>query len=559
MPSIARIYSDKERSKLLRRAQTDLWWLLTEVLDKHWLDEKFHKPKCEELDEARAAYHESLRLKKPSRPLLKLWPRDHGKSQIEEGQIVQDFLCRPDNMGTLYHAIRKLGQDQVVAIGKHFQTNETLRSFLPPELMPAKADKKWASASGFRFKCCPSKDPSMVGDGAGAESTGRHSRIVTCDDIIGLNDILDSQIPKKRDWFQSTVAHVLWTRGGWLRANATRWDEYDLCADWIKSGHWQIQFAPAWVDPETGDPASVRKALAGDAVPTLYTNDELMSKVNKYQMTDYVVSCQLQNSPIADTERAWVADQCEHFIDAKEALSGPGTIFVLSDPAPALVGSMDQRQERLRGDATKNYWSVAVGRIRLNGNRMERVLLDGVHSKEWPTSVGFDVLMQQCDYWRTPYLFHEVYGGLGADHDELALQASQRNGVYLFLEAQGSTLRLPRFANSYALNAKVLRMERLADIAKRGEFLISKGCSEAFLYGDKDKTGFLTQMRKLRIGTGGKTNLVLDDDADVTARLTDSALEQYAPNVQVPMGGIYGEEEAEGESSFQQRTLHCGF
>ncbi|RLB37679.1 MAG: hypothetical protein DRH30_12805, partial [Deltaproteobacteria bacterium] len=96
----------------------------------------------------------------------------------------------------------------------------------------------------------------------------------------------------------------------------------------------------------------------------------------------------------------------------------------------------------------------------------------------------------------------------------------------------------------------------LADRAKRGEFLICDSVPDAFLHGDGDKTGFLTQMRGIRFLAKGRNNLRYDDHGDVVARATDSALQEFAPR---PMqGGQQNDpwEEAE-EENYAPRSRYC--
>ena len=46
---------ERERLRKLRRAQTDLWWLATEIMGFDLLTTDFHKPMMDELDDRRSA------------------------------------------------------------------------------------------------------------------------------------------------------------------------------------------------------------------------------------------------------------------------------------------------------------------------------------------------------------------------------------------------------------------------------------------------------------------------------------------------------------------------
>ena len=52
------------------------------------------------------------------------------------------------------------------------------------------------------------------------------------DDIIGQGTIDDSGLPKIKNWWGSTVKHVIRTDGGWNVGTYTPWDEDELYVDW---------------------------------------------------------------------------------------------------------------------------------------------------------------------------------------------------------------------------------------------------------------------------------------------------------------------------------------
>ncbi len=272
------------------------------------------------------------------------------------------------------------------------------------------------------------------------------------------------------------------------------------------------------------------------------------------EMSDYEFSCQMMNDPLPAHARLW-SEECEHFVSLREA-AGPGVIFVMSDPAPRGVGSISSIKEKERADASKDWWSIAVVKLKVSGQRQEKILLDGIHSQDWSRDEGYDRACDLMVRWGTPYFFEEFYGGFSEDQTEKFVARARLKGVSPYLEAHGGRLLLPRFSDSHASGAKNMRFEALCSAARRQEFLICKETvPDDFLYGDNDKIGALPQLRSWRPLTKGRNSLKWDDDGDVLSRCTDSALQAFAPRP-VLVDAFADIEEEEGYGS-PQRSRYC--
>lgn len=510
---------------------------LAKLLGRDLLTEDFHKPMMDDMDRWHDKRRRGLVLKHNG----EIWSRDYFKTTVREVECVRDYLEDPKTTITWWHAVEDKAVEAGVNVGRYFMENEELRK-LRPDMMPSKRMKKWASASGFRFAANKDRAASMRMYGAGSEATGGHSKIGILDDIIGLNDIEDNLMPKKRRWYGSTVSNVIRTRGGVIRMTGTRWDLHDIYSDWLKSSKWNIRVRGCYETEGKPD---------WKGQPVLYTRDEIETKAEK--MTRYEFSCQMMNDPLPEGDRAWNQSQCEHFCTIREA-SGPGRIFVLSDPAPRDAGSLSGTGEKERGDASKDWWSICVVKIVARGQRQQMILLDGVHSQDWSTGQGLDEACRLMSKWGTNLFFNESYGGLGADYSERMFERAKLANVSVYRNKKG---KLPRFNDSHASGAKNHRFEALCDAAREANVLICETVPEDFLHGDGDKTGALTQARQWRALHRGRNTLRFDDDADVWSRCTDSALQEFAPKPDMTGWDPFDVEDEDGHE--QQRTKYLGF
>ena len=490
----------------MHKAQRNLFWLATEILGYKLLSETFHREICDDMDRMR---REGVRRQ------MELWPRGHYKTTIQIARIVQDLLWNPDETIFVCHAV----EDEVTKIvgeaGTHFLKNKELRG-LRPEMMPAVNDRRFLKALQFTVKRndYTQRQPSVQGKSTGAEITGAHCNRVYLDDIVGRNTIADSGLPRVKSWFRSTVMPVL-NPGGTILVTGTRWDLDDPYATWLKSKDWICRVRAAM---ETdGKPDYKGK-------PTLLATREIQLRRREMGESDFAF--QYMNDPSPSGDKPWNAEQCEQIIGIKQSddmpgAAGQGSVFVISDPAPAQEGSIRQDGEKFRADGTKDDWAFSVVKIKMHNNLQIGVLLDLSSSKEWTKSAGLDEACRLMRKWNTNKFFNEAYGGLIADYTEEMRKAARRNGVPLYLDVKG---QLPSFKASYGKGAKNQRFSSLCDWAKTGRFYI---CGETVPEGELEK--FLSQARTwLPLPNGRNTNRY-DDSADAVSRITDPALQEYSP------------------------------
>ena len=491
---LARLEKHREESGPRVRAQTDLWWLATEVLGFDKLTESFHKPMLDQMDLMR-----TLRKIGKGSDDLWLWPREHYKTTIRKAQVIQDYLCDPTATVTWWHSVEEHAQEASVAISTALQKNKALRKLFPDGVLPNELAKRFIGSRGFRLKSNRSDDaPSFRAWGQTSEATGGHSRYGYLDDIIAANTIEDSAMPKVRSWYRNTVRNVI-LGSGWLNATGTRWDPDDIYNDWLTSRHWKVV---------------VRAALEMDGKPdykgkpVLFTVSEIRKK--RDEMGEVAFAAQMMNDPSPAGEKPWVPAECEHIITADQG-RGQGFVVVLSDPAPAKVGAFGTDKKREGGDS-KDYWTNAVVKFRAVGDRREIVLLDGSGSQSWGVDEGFSETIRLARKWSANGIAVEKTGQAVAFYMETLRNIARREGV-----------RYRPIDLSMTYKGKNVQFSALADRAKHDEFLICETCEPSFL------DLFLSQARDWRPIMGGRNSLKYDDHANVVSFATDPVFKTYAP------------------------------
>lgn len=501
------LYERMAHDKKIHRQETEkdrclrsLMYLCTEKLGYDKLSESFHGPMLADWDRIDLA-----RFKGQPIDTLDLWPRDHIKTWCERARVLRYYLYDPAWTHTWWHSVEEMAQESAVAIGKVIQTNGAFRSMMPPESLPSRMAKRFVGGSGFALRSNRIGDaPSMRAWGAGSEATGGHSRGATLDDPIGLNDIVDSQMPTKRRWYQATVCNVV-RSDGWKDGIGTRWDRDDLYSDWLRS--------PNWV-------SRVRACLETDGkpdykgTPTYLTMAEIDKK--RHELGSAMFSFQMMNDPSPAGLRAWDPVLCERFVVESEFRGG--ITICLSDPAPAHLGSFKDPQAKAKGYETKNEWAIAIVRLRKVGIRNEAILLDLAGSKDWDLREGYRRIFAMMRKWGCSRLAEEQTG------QAIALYEDTRRAV---AREEGAKYRAVKLAGTYRGQAKKTYFAALCSKAKDDEFLIAETVPPDEL------DPFIEQCRNcVFLGDGFRNNLKLDDRMNVVSFLTDPEVARLTPLIE---------------------------
>ena len=566
----ARVRREEKRREKLERCKKDLWFLLTQVLKRGWnpnvggaespfpgkgLTEELHKPMCGWLDARRSILTSGI-----------FAPRWHHKTEIAIGEIIQEILIDPSVTLGYFHAVDQQASMLVSEVAHHLTQNEELRKLEPIgidddgkayNVLPARNAKKFATADRLtvrrhRF----SRFPTLYGSGSGAEIAGIHMRKAWLDDIIGLRTLENSELPKIKTWFESNLMPVV--DDGMIRVRATRWHIDAIYETWIASKDWHTIVLPSCIPVEYDfmeDPSVIdwtkdklevpieNKLHAGIPIYGPRAYRETQRKKLFYFQANMAgnFASQMQNDPSPASEKPWDASRCEHYMTRREyaALKGRGVRFVLGDPAPAKVGSLDLTGARLRADGSKDKWAWQVVDIRANGQRQEIVWIDGSASREWTKDEGFDEGCRLAKKWGTPFVSVESLGQAIALYEDDMRRAARKAGIGYTPVKLKATYK-----------GKNTQFGALCSRAERGEFFILDTIDE------EHRAATLAQCREWRPLESGRNSLRYDDEANALSFACDPGLQEFAPQ-----GQAYEDPIELWESEMQHargRSRYCG-
>jgi hypothetical protein len=479
-----------------------------DILEYDALSETFHKPMLEEWDrDDLRRFRLYMGLEQPSdAPVdsLDLWPRGHIKTWCLRARVLRYYLWDPKLTVTWWHAVEDEAVASGDAIASQLLLNKNLRALFPIGVLPAMNRKKFFTGGSFRLRGQRIGDaPSLNCLGAGGEGTGKHSVVGVLDDFVGYNDVVDAQMPKKKQFYQATVCNVVMRikdRFGWKDCVGTHWAIDDPYVDWRKSPDWTCR---------------VRACLETDGKPDpngqpVYLSLEQIAKERREQGT-VMFAFQMMNDPSPSGAKPWQPAQCEHYCEMDEA-KGPGWIVALGDPAPRAVGSVGGRDERWRKDGTKNWWANVVVKLRRKGDLRQIIWLDAEQSRDWGLDDGMEHEIKMAMKWRA----HEGYAETTSTpvYRESFIKAKQRLGWRGYIIGSHGDAK-DKLEQTYNANAKNSYMTALCDRAKNNEFLICKSVPQEMV------DELLKQARGFMPLPDGRTGIPFDDLFNALAFITD--------------------------------------
>ena len=373
-----------------------LYDFCVDILGYDALSPTFHKPMLDDWDRMTLKRFRILRGLEPhsADPIdtLDLWPRGHIKTWCQRARIIQYYLLDPSVTVTWWHAVEDKAIESAESIAEFLQHKKELRRLFPTGVLPAMNRKKFVSGGKFFLGGRRiGEGASMQVLGAGGEGTGGHTLVGVLDDFVGYNDVVDGQMPKKKQFYQATVRNVVLRtneRRGWIDAVGTHWAVDDPYVDWKASADWVTTLRACL---ET-------YGRADENGTPVYLSREQIEK-EKREQGSTMFAFQMMNDPSPSGEKPWLPVECEHTCTLEEA-KGAGHVVVLSDPAPFAMGSVDGRDERYRRDGTKNWWATVVVKMRVKGQLRQMILLDGIQSKSWGLEEGMKQAVKLALKWR---------------------------------------------------------------------------------------------------------------------------------------------------------------
>lgn len=487
-----------------------LYDFCVDILGYDALSETFHKPMLDEWDRMglrRLRQHLGLDpLDAAPIDTLDLWPRGHIKTWCQRARVIQVWLVDPTITVTWWHAVEEKAVESGQAISEQLLQNKELRRLFPTGVLPSMNRKKWFTGGTFRLNSQRIGDaPSLNCMGAGGEGTGAHSVVAVLDDFVGYNDVVDGQMPKKKQFYQATVRNVtLRTKDkrGWVDAIGTHWAVDDPYVDWRESSDW-VSTVRACKETDG--------RLDENGTP-VYLSHEQIEKERREQ-GPVMFAMQMMNDASPSGEKPWIPAECEHTCTVEEA-AGAGVVVLLCDPAPRAVGSTDGRDERFRRDGTKNWWANAIVKLRRKGELRQIVMLDAEESKDWGLDEGMDRGVKLAMKWRATLGYAESTST--PTYLDAFIRSKKDLGWRGFIigsrRHQDSEDRLRA---TYNARAKCAYLTTLADRAKSMEFVVCDSVPLAM------REKLFQQMRGFMPLPDGRTGIPFDDLANAVAFATD--------------------------------------
>jgi predicted phage terminase large subunit-like protein len=227
------------------RAQTDLYWLASEVLGYKDLVERVHRPITELFvakDPERGFYQQS-----EVKQRLILYPRGSFKSTLDMADAIQWVLCFPDVRILLMSGSNELAVRMVKEIKWHFLANERLLELFPEHRLDERDQGREAEFTTPARKNGRLREPSISVSTIASIKAGSHFEIVKCDDIV---DELNSNTPEQLDkvWRAFNYTLPLLEPNGYRDVVGTRYHNDDAYGRILSSGEgdWTVAQAPAW-------------------------------------------------------------------------------------------------------------------------------------------------------------------------------------------------------------------------------------------------------------------------------------------------------------------------
>jgi hypothetical protein len=552
----------RDKYKELQRCIRSSWYLATEYLGYEFneqagvgLVERVHEPICKWYD------------RHQDEPRIGIWmARGRHKTTLIVTWIIRSILKNPAQSHRYWHAVNDLASEFLLEVVSHFKNNDRLRWLDPvgydPKLdrryniFPTKQNTRWYKTSkgdaslrvgqASRFGA-GTRSATIRAQGQTSEVTGAHiSGEAWLDDVIAETTILNNETHKVADWYRRSVVPVVDSKK--FRVVGTAWPGQHIYKQWMQSGRWRTLIVPGAIS-ETDEDFKARLQGTEKKIHFLpdykFTNPmhgradepgkterldarrQFMADEQEDMQGSFGPQIMMDDEP--ESDRYWTQG-CENLCmlerDASGmpgALEGAGVFVVLSDPAPWKEGSWRSIGEKQRGDGTKDEWAIGVLRVRVRGDLWEAILIDGDASMTWGESQGCDVACSFMKRWRTNIFISED----PSSWHERMIEAARRNAVALRREKDGGPFKFEIYNKA---QRKTTSFSALCDLARDGRFYICREtCSKAFLDGDGEHTGFLTQARKARKVKEGQWNLRFDDRIDMVSRIMDPVIRSLSP------------------------------
>ena len=371
---LLRLLEEKQRREDRKLARTDLFYLLTEILNRKDIDREWLRERCEEVQASPNGH-------------LDLWAREHYKSTIITfGKSIQDILAshgedplpewggREITIGIFSHT-RPIAKGFLRQIKQEFESNKRLHELFPDILWedPRKAPK-WSEDDGIvvKRKTNPKESTVEAWGIVDGQPTSKHFFVLVYDDLVTRESVTTPEMIEKTT-AALELSYNLGSDGGIKRFIGTRYHFNDSYKTVMDRGT-----ASQRVYPPT-DVGTV------DGTPVLLSAEALREK--RRDMGPYTFACQMLQNPKADETQGFKEEWLHyHGGDASDGTNR----YILVDPASGKRKGNDYTAVWVVGLGTdSNYYVLDIIRDRLNLTQRGKLVLQ-LHRKWKPQQVRYE-------------------------------------------------------------------------------------------------------------------------------------------------------------------------
>jgi len=404
------LLEERARRDDRRRARTDLFYLLTDVLRRQDIDRPWLKARCEEVQASRDGH-------------LDLWAREHYKSTIITfGLTIMEILGSHGDdplpiyggrelcFGIFSHT-RPIAKGFLRQIKTEFETNARLKALFPDILWadPRKAPK-WSEDDGIvvKRKTNPKESTVEAWGVVDGQPTGKHFTTLIYDDLVTKESVTSPDMIAKTT-SALELSYNLGSDGGNKRFIGTRYHYNDSYKTVLDRGTANPRLYPATDDG----------TLTGE--PVLLSAETLAEK--RRDMGPYTFACQMLQDPKGDETQGFRDEWLRHY----EGEASKGTVkYILVDAASGKKKGHDYTSAWVIGlGGDQNYYALEMVRDRLNLTQRAKLVMD-LHRK-----------------WKPLEVRYERYG-LMADIEHIKFVQEQENYRFDIIEVGGQAPKLDR-------------------------------------------------------------------------------------------------------------------
>lgn len=315
---------------------------------------------------------------------LDLWAREHYKSTIITfGLTIQDILRDPEITIAIFSHTRPIAKGFLRQIKQEFELNQSLKTLFDDVLYqePSRQSIKWSEDDGIVVKRTGNpKEATLEAWGVvDGQPTGKHYKVLNYDDIVTRESVTTPEMIRKTT-DALVLSYNLGAQGGKRRFIGTRYHFNDTYRDIMQRGTARPR---AYAATDDGSPS-------GNGV---FMSNKLLAEKRR-DMGPYVFSCQMLQSPVADSSQNFKRDWLNYF----DGEPPPGcNWYILADAANGKRKENDYSSMWAVGlGVDKRMYCVPLLRDRIQLDERSARLFDA-HRKYQPKEVRYEIYGLQGD------------------------------------------------------------------------------------------------------------------------------------------------------------------